>query len=129
MGHRFEQLAYIIKEVKGKIPIGVTIDTCHIFAAGYDLRTSDACDQTMKEFDEVIGLKYLYAFHFNDSKHPLGSRKDRHANLGKGEIGIEAFRFFMTDPRVRSLPKYLETPNGDELWENEIAQLKQFAGA
>ena len=81
----------------------------------------------LKEFDQTIGLKHLYAFHLNDSVQDLGSRVDRHAPIGKGKIGIESFRFLMTDPKTRALPKYLETPDGPELWKKEIALLKNFA--
>ena len=126
VGYRFEHLAYIIERVHKRIPIGVCIDTCHIFAAGYDLRTAEACDSTLKEFDRVVGLKSLYAFHMNDSIKGLGSRVDRHAPLGKGMIGLDCFRFLMADPRTRSLPKYLETPEGPALWEQEIRLLREF---
>jgi len=127
VGHEFEHLAYIIEETKGTIPIGVCIDTCHIFAAGYDLRTKKACDATFIEFDEVVGLEHLYAFHMNDSMKPFASKRDRHAHLGEGEIGIEAFRFLMTHPKLRELPKYLETPKGLPKWTEEIALLRKFA--
>lgn len=126
VGHRFEQLAYIIGKVKDKIPIGVCIDTCHIFVAGYDIRTPEACDLTFKEFDSVIGLEYLYAFHLNDSVKDLGSRVDRHQPLGKGKIGLDCFKYLMTNPRLRGIPKYLETPQ-IELWEEEIRMLRAFA--
>lgn len=127
VGHRFEQIAAIIALVDKKVPIGVCMDTCHTFAAGYDITTKSGWDKTLKEFDDVIGLKYLYAFHLNDSKHPLGSRKDRHENLGKGHIGIECFKVMMTHPKMKHLPKYLETPDGDLHWNDEINQLKKFA--
>lgn len=127
VGHRFEQLAYIIGKVQGRIPIGVCIDTCHIFVAGYDIRTSEGWNKVLTEFDQIVGLPYLYAFHINDSTKDLGSRVDRHAPLGEGKIGWDCFRFLMTDPRTRSLPKYLETPNGTELWKEEIKQLKQWS--
>lgn len=127
VGHRFEHLAYIIQRVEKKIPIGVCIDTCHIFVAGYDIRTPEGWDQTLKEFDQVVGLNHLYAFHVNDSLKGCGSKVDRHASLGKGEIGIESFNFLMSDPRTRSLPKYLETPEGPEVWVKEIELLKEFA--
>lgn len=127
VGHRFEHLAYIIDKVHKKIPIGVCIDTCHIFAAGYDLRTAHACDATLKEFDKVVGLTYLNAFHLNDSVKGLGSRVDRHAILGGGEIGLECFKFLMNDPRTRHVPKYLETPEGPDRWKVEIAMLRDFA--
>lgn len=127
VGHRFEHLGYILSHVKDTINIGVCIDTCHIFSAGYDITTSKAWNTTLETFDEKIGLQYLSAFHLNDSKHPIGSRKDRHANLGEGCIGLECFRFLMTDPRVQPLPKYLETPDGTVRWKEEIALLKRFA--
>lgn len=127
VGHRFEHLAYIIERVKNKIRVGVCIDTCHIFVAGYDIRTPEAWDKTLKKFDDVVGLEYLQAFHVNDSLKPLASRVDRHANLGEGEIGWEAFKFLMTDSRIRHLPKYLETPDGVSRWTVEIQKLKEFA--
>ncbi len=127
VGHTFEQLGYIVDRVHHKIPIGVCIDTCHIFAAGYDIRTPEAWNKTLKQFDDVVGLKHLYALHLNDSIKPLGSKVDRHAPLGKGEIGIEAFKFVMTHPKLRDLPKYLETPEGPEGWKKEIALLRKFA--
>ena len=127
VGHRFEQIGYILQRVKDEIPIGVCIDTCHIFSAGYDITTFEAWNQTLEDFEKYIGLEYLCAFHLNDSKHLLGEKKDRHANLGKGFIGLECFRFLMTDPRVKHLPKYLETPDGTTMWKEEIALLKQLA--
>lgn len=126
VGHRFEHLAYIIDAVQGRLPIGVCIDTCHIFVAGYDLRTPEACDITLKEFDRIVGLKHLYAFHVNDSMKGLGSRVDRHASLGKGLIGLECFRYLMNDPRTRNIPKYLETPEGPPVWKEEIKLLREF---
>lgn len=124
VGCKFEELAYIIEKVERKIPIGVCIDTCHIFVAGYDIRTEEAWDRTLKEFDKVIGLKHLYCFHVNDSLKTLGSRVDRHADLGAGTIGWESFRVLMNDPRTRELPKYLETPGGPAVWAEEIAKLR-----
>ena len=126
VGYKFEHLGYIIGRVHGKIPIGVCIDTCHSFAAGYDIRTKKDWDKTLLEFSKKIGLKYLYAFHVNDSLKPLGSRRDRHASLGKGKIGLESFRFLMTHPKTKHLPKYLETPVSSK-WKDEIQMLKDFA--
>lgn len=126
-GHRFEQLEYIISKVENKIPIGVCIDTCHIFVAGYDIRTPEAWNTTLLEFDRTVGLKKLYAFHVNDSLKGLGSRVDRHQPLGQGQIGLDSFRFLMTDPRTRELPMYLETPGGIEGWKKEIPLLREFA--
>ena len=127
VGDHFEHLAYIIKKVETNIPIGVCIDTCHIFAAGYDIRNEKAWTSTLKEFEQIVGLKHLYALHVNDSMHPLGSRKDRHASLGKGHIGIEGFQAMMQINTLKTIPKYLETPNGDIMWKNEIAMLRKFA--
>lgn len=127
VGWRFEELAAIIDKVKDKIPIGVCIDTCHIFAAGYDIRTAAAWEKTLEEFDRVIGLDKLYAFHLNDSLKGLGSRIDRHQPLGEGAIGLECFRVLMTHQVTRDLPKYLETPGGMELWNKEIQLLRELA--
>lgn len=127
VGHRFEELAFIIKQVERRVPVGVCIDTCHIFAAGYDIRTEENWEAVLKEFDEVVGLDHLYAFHLNDSLKKLGSRVDRHAPLGKGEIGLDSFRFLMQNKKTRMLPKYLETPEGPELWKKEIALLRALA--
>jgi deoxyribonuclease IV len=129
IGWQFEELAYLMGGTKKRLPMGVCIDTCHIFAAGYDIRTPKAWKETLDQFDETIGLEHLYAFHLNDSIHGLGSRKDRHAALGEGEIGIECFKFLMTHPKTKKLPKYLETPGGPPLWDKEIGMLRRFAGA
>lgn len=128
VGACFEEISYLIEKTKNRVPVGVCVDTCHIFVSGYDLRTPEACDATLKEFDRVIGLQHLHAFHFNDSLKGLGSRVDRHQPLGKGTIGLECFKFLMNDPRTRHLPKYLETPDGPELWVKEIALLRELAG-
>lgn len=126
VGNIFEDIAYLIEETKNHVPIGVCIDTCHIFAAGYDIRTPEAFDKTLKAFDEIVGLQHLYLFHVNDSMKPLGSRVDRHTNLGSGEIGLECFKFLMQDVRVKDLPKCLETPDGTKLWKEEIECLFNF---
>lgn len=126
VGYKFEHIGAIFNEVHKKVPVGVCIDTCHIFAAGYDIRTPEDWDKTLKEFDKHIGLKHLYAFHLNDSQKDLGSRVDRHACIGEGKIGLEAFRFLMTDERTKHLPKYLETPEGPAVWKKEIALLRSF---
>ena len=126
VGAKFEELAYILEKVSGQVPVGVCIDTCHIFVAGYDIRTPEAFDQTLKTFDRVVGLQHLYAFHLNDSLKGLGSRVDRHAHLGQGMIGLEAFKCLMQDPRTRHLPKYLETPEGPSVWVKEIQMLREL---
>jgi deoxyribonuclease-4 len=127
VGNRFEHLGYIVDMVNKKIPIGVCLDTCHLFAAGYDISTKEGWVATLKEFDKQVGLKHLYALHVNDSLKPLGSEVDRHAPLGKGLIGIKCFEAMMQIPELRELPKYLETPEGPPLWKNEIKMLREFA--
>lgn len=129
VGYRFEELAYILNRVKEHVPIGVCIDTCHAFAAGYDLRTPEAWKHTLDEFDQIVGLQHLHAFHVNDSMKALGSRVDRHACLGKGMIGLECFKHMMQNPRTREIPKYLETPEGPAVWKQEIEMLREFAAA
>ena len=127
LGYKFEHLAYIIDRVEDKSRVGVCLDTCHSFAAGYDLRTKEACDATFAEFDRIIGFKYLRGMHLNDAMRPLGSRIDRHSPMGDGEIGIECFKYIASDPRFDNIPLILETPD-EERWAQEIAQLKEFAG-
>ena len=114
IGYRFEHLREIIDMVEDKVRMSVCIDTAHIFAAGYDIRTPDAYKKTIKEFDDVVGLEYLKCFHMNDSKKPLGSRVDRHEHIGKGLIGLEGFRNIMNDKKLFNIPKVLETPKGKE---------------
>ena len=126
LGFRFEHLAYIIDKVEDKSRVGVCLDTCHTFAAGYDLRTKEALDATFAEFDRVVGFGYLRGMHLNDAMRPLGSRIDRHSPLGDGEIGWECFRYIASDPRFDNIPLILETPD-EERWATEIAQLKEFA--
>ncbi|MBI5345770.1 MAG: deoxyribonuclease IV [Chlamydiae bacterium] len=128
VGFSFEHLAYILERTHKKLLMGVCIDTCHIFAAGYDIRTKEGFEKTINEFDKIIGLEYLFAFHVNDSKKEFNSRVDRHENLGKGFIGIEAFEFLMQSPRLKKMAKYLETPEGEKYWKEEIALLKKMAG-
>ena len=126
LGYKFEHLAYIIDRVTDKERIGVCIDTAHIFAAGYDIRTKEAYEETMKKFDEIIGFKYLKGMHINDSKAKFASRVDRHHSLGKGEIGLDAFKFIMQDKRIDNIPLILETIDPD-IWAEEIKLLKSFA--
>jgi len=122
LGYRFEHLAQIIDKVEDKSRIGVCIDTCHMFVAGYDIRTKDVYDKTWKEFGEIVGFKYLMGMHINDSKPPLGSHKDRHHSIGRGEIGLDAFRFIMNDERMDDIPLILETIDST-IWEEEIKLL------
>lgn len=122
LGHRFEQLARIIDRVEDKDRIGVCLDTCHSYSAGYDLANEEGYSDTWKQFDDFIGAHYLKAIHLNDDLKPLGSRIDRHACIGKGTLGEEFFRRFVNDPRFDSMPIILETPEPD-LWPEEIAWL------
>jgi len=122
VGYRFEHLARIIELVEDKERIGVCLDTCHAFAAGYDIRTREAYEKTTKEFDEVVGFKYLKGMHLNDAKSTLGSRVDRHHSIGKGNIGLEAFRLIMNDERLNGIPLILETID-PSIWKEEIELL------
>ncbi|MBT7715445.1 MAG: deoxyribonuclease IV [Deltaproteobacteria bacterium] len=125
LGFQFEHLAAIIDRVEDKSRVGVCLDTCHTFAAGYDLRTLKACRKTFALFDKIVGFEYLRAMHLNDSKKELGSRVDRHQCLGKGEIGTKAFQFIMQDPRFEEIPMVLETIDGS-IWKEEIQHLYSF---
>ncbi|RUO95457.1 apurinic endonuclease family protein, partial [Jimgerdemannia flammicorona] len=144
VGSKFEELGEIISKVKDKSRVGVCLDTCHTFAArviviiclyagdivmmqGYDIRTPEAYAETMTLFARHIGFKFLNGLHLNDSKYDLGSRKDRHENIGKGQIGVEAFRLIMNDERMNGIPLILETPLGKggdmSVWKEEIELL------
>lgn len=125
LGWRFEHLAHIIDKVEDKSRVGVCIDTCHMFTAGYDIRTKDVYDATWEEFEKIVGFKYLMGMHINDSKPPLGSHVDRHHSLGKGEIGLDAFRFIMNDKRMDDIPLVLETIDST-IWKEEIELLYSF---
>jgi len=125
LGYKFEHLAYIIDRIEDKSRIGVCIDTCHMFTAGYDIRTREAYDKTWGEFDELVGSKYLMGMHLNDSQPPLGSRVDRHHSIGKGEIGLDAFKFIMNDERMEDIPMVLETID-ETIWKDEIELLYSF---
>lgn len=127
LGFAFEHLAYIIDKVEDKSRVGYCIDTCHAFAAGYDLRTAEACERTFAELDRVVGLGYLRGMHLNDAMKPLGSHVDRHAPLGEGQIGWECFRYIAADSRFDDIPLILETPD-EARWPEEIARLKVLAG-
>lgn len=147
LGSTFEDLADIIAHVEDKSRVGVCLDTCHAFAAGYDIRTPQKLNATLKTFDKVVGLKYLKAVHLNDSKSHLGSHRDLHANIGTGLIGLRAFHAIVNDPRFEGLPMVLETPitvtdiqgeverddNGKEkedkgIWASEIEMLEKLVG-
>lgn len=122
LGYSFEQLAQIIDKVEDKSRVGICIDTCHMFVAGYDIRTREAYDKTWDDFAKIVGFEYLMGMHLNDSKPPLGSKKDRHHSLGKGEIGLDAFGFIMNDKRMDDIPLILETID-DSIWKEEIELL------
>lgn len=126
LGFRFEHLAYIIDRVEDKSRVGVCIDTCHAFAAGYDLRTTEACEKTFAELERVVGFKYLKGMHLNDAMKILGSHVDRHTPLGDGMIGEECFRYIARDARFDGIPLILETPD-EARWAEEIARLKSYA--
>ncbi len=128
LGHTFEQLAAVLEAVDNPARVGVCLDTCHIFAAGYDLRTPEAYAATMERLDAVIGLERIALIHANDSKRELGSRIDRHAHIGQGELGEEAFRLLLTDPRLLAVPVVLETPKTDEMDRVNLATLRRLAG-
>ena len=126
LGFSFYHLASIIDRVEDKSRVGVCLDTCHAFAAGYDLSTAAGCDAVFAEFDSVVGFRYLRGMHLNDALKPVGSRVDRHAPLGDGHIGWECFRYIATDHRFDGIPLILETPD-ESRWPAEIAALKSFA--
>ena len=128
LGFAFEHLAYLIERVEDKSRVGVCIDTCHAFAAGYDLRTAEACDKTFAELERVVGFGYLKGMHLNDAMKILGSHVDRHTPLGEGMIGMECFRYIMQDARFDGIPLILETPD-EQRWPEEIALLKALAEA
>ncbi|GAB2937315.1 deoxyribonuclease IV [Hafnia psychrotolerans] len=123
LGFRFEHLAKIIEGVEDKSRVGVCIDTCHAFAAGYDLRTEETCIETFREFEKIVGFKYLRGMHLNDAKSEFNSRVDRHHSLGEGNIGKTVFSWMMRDPRFDGIPMILETVD-PEIWIDEIAWLK-----
>lgn len=125
LGYTFEHLAYIINKVEDKSRVGVCIDTCHMFVAGYDIRTHETYDETWNKFSDLVGFKYLSGMHINDSKPPLGSKKDRHHSLGEGEIGLDAFKFLMNDERMDDIPLVLETIDSS-IWKQEIELLYSF---
>jgi len=127
LGYDFAQLAYVIDKISNKDRIGVCIDTCHAFAAGYDLRNPQAYKRTMSEFDHAIGYKFLSGMHLNDTKNELGVRKDRHESLGRGFLGLAAFENIMNDPNIDEIPLILETIN-NSLWAEEIALLRSMQG-
>ncbi|MDE5653047.1 MAG: deoxyribonuclease IV [Muribaculaceae bacterium] len=127
LGNRFEHIAHIIDKVEDKSRIGVCVDTCHSYSAGYDLRSPEGYEATWREFDEIIGLKYLRGMHINDDKRECGSRIDRHELIGRGTLGAEFFRRLVNDPRFDNIPLILETPD-ESMWAEEIAWLYSMIG-
>jgi deoxyribonuclease-4 len=127
IGARFEEIAEILAAVKDPKRLEVCLDTAHAFAAGYDLAAPKGADKTFAEFDRIVGLKHLTVLHINDSKVALGSRVDRHDNLGKGKIGLDAFRWIMNAPELAAIPKILETPKGKDLAE-DVEAMKLLRG-
>lgn len=126
LGYTFEQIARIISRIEDKSRIGVCVDTCHAFAAGYDIATPEGYISTWETFDNTIGLKYLSGMHINDSRKGLGCKIDRHEPLGKGMLGDEFFSMLMNDPRMDNIPLILETPD-ETIWAEEIAWLYSLA--
>lgn len=122
VGHTFEQLSHIISKVDDKSRVGVCIDTCHAFTAGYNLKEQEAFNEVFQRFDEIVGFKYLKGMHINDSKKEFATRVDRHDSIGKGFLGIDTFKYIMNDSRFDNIPLILETPD-ETIWQEEIAML------
>lgn len=125
LGYRFEHLKFIIDLIEDQSRVGVCIDTCHSFAAGYDLSSVDSCVETFRRFDEIVGIHYLRGMHLNDCKKGLNSRVDRHDSIGKGTLGTDVFQWLINDPRFDNMPLILETPD-EAIWKEEIARLYGF---
>lgn len=125
LGNRLEHLQFLVRRIRSQ-RIGVCIDTCHLFAAGYDIRTPKAYEKTLGELDSLVGLERILAFHLNDSQHDLGSRKDRHANIGQGAIGEKGFRLLMRESAFENVPGLLETPGAPEGYRQDLALLRKF---
>jgi deoxyribonuclease-4 len=129
LGYLFEHLATVIEGAGGSARLGVCLDTCHIFAAGYDIRDADSFREMLDRFDATIGLDRLRLIHVNDAKKPLGSRVDRHEHLGKGEVGEEAFRLLVNEPRLASIPLVLETPESETMHKVNLELLRGLQAA
>ncbi|CAK5279106.1 unnamed protein product [Mycena citricolor] len=131
IGGDFRHLAEIIRQVENKSRVGVCLDTCHMFAAGYDLRSKEGWDKIVRDFDEQVGLPYVRGMHLNDSKTALHSKKDRHENIGLGHIGLEGFRYILNDTRFQDIPLILETPSAEDpaVWATEITTLHSLSGS
>jgi deoxyribonuclease-4 len=129
LGSTFEELAALLEADTDSTGLGVCLDTCHVFAAGYDLRSEQAYETMMRALDETVGLNALHVVHLNDSRHPLGSRKDRHEHIGKGHLGVAGFQHILTDPRLEGIAGILETPKSEDLHEDRdnLARLRAIA--
>ena len=125
LGYKFEHLAHLIDKVNDRGRVGVCLDTCHTFAAGYDLRSNEAYAKTMRDFNAIVGYEFLSAMHLNDSKFGINSRKDRHESLGKGHLGIDAFKNIINDERIGEIPLILETID-ESIWAEEIKILRNL---
>lgn len=126
LGYTFEHLAAIIDGVEDKSRVGICIDTCHAFTAGYDMRTKATCDETFAKFEAIVGFNYLRGMHLNDCKSEFGARVDRHHSLGQGNLGLEVFKYIMNDDRFDEIPMVLETID-DSIWPEEIDLLYGFS--
>lgn len=127
LGRRFEELAGMIEQVTDKQRVGICLDTCHLLAAGYELRSRTGFDETLDAFERTVGFKFLRGLHLNDAKTGLNSHVDRHESLGRGELGWDVFEWIMTDRRFENMPLVIETPD-EELWKDEVARLLSMAG-
>jgi deoxyribonuclease-4 len=126
LGYRFETLAYVLEMVEGSSRLGICFDTCHVFAAGYDIRSYSGYETVLREVDSVIGIDRIKAFHLNDSRAGLGSRIDRHASIGEGRLGLEVFHALVKDPRFLNIPKILEIPKRDERSQQDLDLLRRL---
>jgi len=127
IGYRFDHLAWLLDRCGPNERLGVCVDTCHLFAAGYDIRTPRAYHRTLRDLDRTIGLGAVRTIHLNDSRRELGSRVDRHAHIGRGEIGLEAFALFVREPRFAEVPKFIETPKEGDWDRRNLATLRRLA--
>jgi apurinic endonuclease APN1 len=126
LGSSFEQITKIIDLMEDQKSVGVCLDTCHSYASGYDIKTKKGYEQTMDAFDDLLGIGYLEAIHLNDSKAMLGSNRDRHEQIGKGYLGLDAFRNLLNDDRLGDIPMILETPAGDKMYKKELKILRSL---
>ena len=128
LGYRFEHFAEILDQVKNPERVAICLDTCHVFAAGYDIRNAENYQATLSELERIVGISKIKLFHLNDSKKGLGSRVDRHENIGLGALGVEPFRLLLNDERFVHVPKVLETPGGDEAYRSNLKTLRALVG-